>query len=76
MVLADGCIAAPPHTGLPVVQDIRIEARPRWSTCLPLFSFNGPVLIDAVMSLAGLAIARCVSREMLHGEDRDPSPGR
>ncbi len=47
MVLADGCIAAPPHTGLPVVQDIRIKTRPRWSTSLPLFSFNGPVLIGA-----------------------------
>ena len=47
MVLADGCIAAPPHTGLPVVQDIRIKTRPRWSTSLPLLSFNGPVLIGA-----------------------------
>jgi len=41
MVLADGCIAAPPHTDLPVVQDIRIETRPTWSTCLPLFTITG-----------------------------------
>jgi hypothetical protein len=47
MVLADGCITAPPHTCLPVVQEIRIETRPRWSSAFPLFTINGPVLIDA-----------------------------
>jgi hypothetical protein len=47
MVLSDSCCATPPHTGLPIVQDSRIEARPTWSMCLPPFTFNGPVLIDA-----------------------------
>jgi hypothetical protein len=75
MVLADGCITPPPHTGLAVVQDIRIETRPRWSSAFPLFTIYGPVLIG-VVSPAELAIARSISHEMLLGEGRDPSPGR
>jgi hypothetical protein len=75
MVLADGCIAAPPHTGLPVVQDIRIETRPRWSRAFRSSPITGR-FYRCVVSLAELAIACSISHEMLLDEGRDPSPDR
>ena len=47
MVLADGCITAPPHTGPFGRSEHSYQDAAEVEHSPPLFTFNGPVLIDA-----------------------------
>jgi hypothetical protein len=71
-------MAASPHPRILACRSFRTFASRRGRGGARAFR-SSPLtgrFIRCVVSLAELAIARSISHEMLHGEGRDPSPGR